>query len=329
MSAAALRQMADEAGLPPEVLQQALEWLVTVWSREAAEADLLALERWRAASAEHERAWQQVQRLDGRMAVLPPAAGTSLRAVRRTSERRRQVLRAFVALAAGGVVFHATHDSRIVRTRLADLRTAPGEVRALTLEDGTRIILDTRTALDLRYAATERRLRLIDGEVLIATAPDAAPQPRPFVVETAHGIARPVGTRFTVRSGGARSTVAVYEGAVEVRPHRGGGEALRLEHGQQASFSAAALEPVVAADETRAAWSRGLLVVERWPLADFLRELNRYRGGVIRCDPAVAGLVVSGTFPLADTGRVLDALPRALPVRVRSRSRFWVVVEPA
>ena len=36
-------------------------------------------------------------------------------------------------------------------------------------------------------------------------------------------------------------------------------------------------------------------------------------------DPAVAGLRISGTYPLADTDRALVAMARALPVRVVTR----------
>ena len=51
----------------------------------------------------------------------------------------------------------------------------------------------------------------------------------------------------------------------------------------------------------------------------FAAELGRYRPGLLRCDPAVAPLRVSGAFQLHDTDAVLAALPATLPVSVRYR----------
>ncbi|KAG1059180.1 hypothetical protein G6F40_018182 [Rhizopus arrhizus] len=60
----------------------------------------------------------------------------------------------------------------------------------------------------------------------------------------------------------------------------------------------------------------------------FVDELSRYRKGRLVCDPAVAGLRISGSFPLGDTDRVLAAVERALPVRADRYTRYWVVLRP-
>ena len=55
---------------------------------------------------------------------------------------------------------------------------------------------------------------------------------------------------------------------------------------------------------------------------------GRYRPGLLRCDPAVAPLRVSGAFQLHDTDAVLAALPATLPVSVRYRTSYWVTIGP-
>ncbi|NQD80860.1 iron dicitrate transport regulator FecR, partial [Pseudomonas sp. CrR14] len=57
-------------------------------------------------------------------------------------------------------------------------------------------------------------------------------------------------------------------------------------------------------------------------------ELARHRPGVLRCDPAVAKLPLTGVFPLADTDRVLAALQQSLPVEMQRVTRYWVTVRP-
>ena len=62
--------------------------------------------------------------------------------------------------------------------------------------------------------------------------------------------------------------------------------------------------------------------------AVFTAELARYRPGLLRCDPAVAALPVSGAFQLADTDAALTALAASLPVRIELRTRWWVSIGP-
>ena len=79
--------------------------------------------------------------------------------------------------------------------------------------------------------------------------------------------------------------------------------------------------------EEAPAWQRGQLVAERMTVADFAGELARYRHGLVRYQPEVAGLRVTGVFSLTDTDRALDALARALPVRVRHYTPLWIRIE--
>jgi transmembrane sensor len=71
------------------------------------------------------------------------------------------------------------------------------------------------------------------------------------------------------------------------------------------------------------------LVADAMRLDEFLAELARYRPGLLRCDPEVAGLLVSGVFSVRNTDRALDNLTRALPVAVSYRTRYWVTVQAA
>lgn len=48
-----------------------------------------------------------------------------------------------------------------------------------------------------------------------------------------------------------------------------------------------------------------MLMADRMPLAEVLAELARYRRGLLRCDPQLARLAVSGAYPLLDLRRTL------------------------
>lgn len=70
-----------------------------------------------------------------------------------------------------------------------------------------------------------------------------------------------------------------------------------------------------------------MLMAAHMRLADFLDELGRYRRGQLHCDAQVADLLISGSYPLDDSERILDLLEISLPVKVRRFTRYWVNVE--
>ena len=100
-----------------------------------------------------------------------------------------------------------------------------------------------------------------------------------------HGTVQALGTRFTVREDDEDARVAVFEGAVEIRPAGAPDAAIRLDAGQGSRFSRYRADLPTPVSEDAASWSRGVLVADAWRLDDFLAELGRYRPGLLRCDP--------------------------------------------
>lgn len=138
---------------------------------------------------------------------------------------------------------------------------------------------------------------------------------------------RALGTRFWCVSGG-ETRLTVLEHAVEAQLEQDARQTRRVEAGEQIGFSATAFsekQPAAAED----GWLRGVLSVSQWRLDRVIAELARYRRGHLSCDPAVAGLRVSGSFPLSDTDRALALLRQTLPVRLQSFTRYWLQIVPA
>jgi transmembrane sensor len=211
-------------------------------------------------------------------------------------------------------------------TLMADQRTGTGERRRMRLDDGTQLQLNTATAVDIRYSESLREVRLLQGEIFIETARDE--RARPFVVHTAEGSIRALGTRFVVRREADLTQVSVQQHAVEVRSANVPDTAVRVDAGQQVNFRRDAIEPLQRANPQADAWTRDMLVVNDWRLSEFIRELQRYRTGHLGCDPAVSALRISGAFHLGSTDTILENLTSTLPVRIRRFSRFWTSVEP-
>lgn len=296
---------------------QAAEWLTTLMSGEATASDKEAWRHWHDANPDHARAWQHIERVSGQLQHLDGHAARQALTQRPVS--RRKAVNLLLWLSGIGVIGWSGLRSTAGQSMLADFSTATGERRSFTLADGSQLDLNTDSAANMRYSATQRRVELIKGELFIATAAEQPPVQRPFFVETLQGQALALGTRYSVRQRDDRTMVVVEQGAVKLTP-RHGSDSLIIQAGQRAAMTADNVLPVQTATADDWGWRKGQILADGMRLRDFLLELSRYRTGLLGCDDSVADLRISGVFPLADTDAILLSLSDSLPVRLRFRN---------
>ncbi|MEN8517258.1 FecR domain-containing protein [Burkholderia sp. RS02] len=318
--------------VPPHVARRAVEWWADRQAGRTDDAFDAALARWRAEDPAHDAAWRHIETMQRRFgglaagldtqaahaALLPPRAG-----------RRRAAAKVLAVLLFAGSAAWMAEPARRAAVWPADLRTAVGERRTVTLADRTVVVLDTDTALDVRFDDTARRLRLLRGTIMVTSGHDDRVHARPLVVATAQGELRPLGTRFAVRQRDGATRIEVFAGAVRVQPVDATAGTRVIAAGEGADFTRDAIGAPAPLDAYASAWTDGMLVASRMRLADLVAELDRYRRGSLRCDAAVADLRVSGTYPLDDPARVLDTLTATLPIDVDYLTRYWATVVPA
>lgn len=322
-----MRQGRDVAALPvpPDIAQQAVDWWLLLMTADAGAVQRAAWAAWCAADPLHAQAWERIAQVNAQLSglVAPQQAGlarATLAPTRVPRAARRRAVQALALLVFGGGAAWQLEQSAPWQRLRADARTPRGERRRMVLEDGTQLVLNGGSALHIAYGAQQRRLRLIEGEMLIATAADA----RAFIVETAAGQAQALGTRFVVRADDDGSTrVSVFEGAVRLRPRESPGAAQVLQAGQQAVFGAQRISAPTPVHEESTAWVDGLLIARGMPLGEMLQALQPYSEAALVCAPEVAGLRMSGSYPLDDMARVLVTLDSLPELRVRRRARWW------
>ena len=313
--------MKRDAPIAPAIVEQASEWLMLQWGGELKGEQRQAFARWQAADPEHRRAWQRLQQLQHTLGGVP---ADSARAVLRDTPdtQRRAALKLLGLLLVAGGSGYLVQRSEPWQAAFAELRTATGEIRHMTLSDGTQLDLNSDSAVDLRFSATERRIRLIRGEVLLTSGHDAS---RPLIVETPAGDVQALGTRFAVRELPDGSRVDLYEGRLRVTPLQG--TPVHMQAGDSLWFNARQSTALPAVSANAGSWTEHRLVAERQPLGEFVAQLSRYRPGLLRCDQAVSKLLLTGVFPLNDTDAILAALERSLPVHVQAVTRYWVTIK--
>ncbi|WP_447764307.1 FecR domain-containing protein [Pseudomonas reinekei] len=304
-----------------KAISVAAQWYARLQSGVATDADRSAWNDWLVADPAHLQAWQRMTAVGEQMARVPGALASP--ALRGADLSRRQVVRNVLLLTSASSIGWLGWRSETSRSLFADLRTAVGERRELRLADGSSLLLNTDTSVNQRFDGQQRVLELLSGEILVTTAVD--PLQRPFKVLTRHGEVLALGTRFIVRSQELGGEVSVLEKAVQVSPALGGAM-IRVEAGQSVAFNGRSAGALRRNDASVGAWQQGSIIAIDRPLSELLADISRYRSGVLRCDPRIAQLKVSGAFPIDNTDRALAALESGLSLRVTQYSRYWVNV---
>ncbi|MFJ7311853.1 FecR domain-containing protein [Pseudomonas sp. NPDC098747] len=300
-----------------EVARAAAHWLALLESGEATDDDHKRLQNWRSSDNRHENAWQKIQLLRERFSGLPSAL--AMATLDRPDPARRAALKRALGLAA--LVPAAWLISRPLPLDVwrADLYTGTGEHSQTLLADGSSLRLNTDSAVNVDLAA--RQLTLVRGEIALNVPGQSA-----MMINAPYGRINVSRSEVCLRLSERECRVSVVSGAVQLQPLHG--PALILNQGQQVSLQASGAGPVAAFDALMPGWREGVLMAQNQPLGDFLRELSRYRSGLLRWDPALESLRITGSFRLDNTDQVLSLLAASLPIDVHTRTRYWVSLVP-
>jgi len=281
------------------------------------------------AYAETERAWRQWKQLQSsdRLREMTAAAMAATTPRRRgvTADRRWGPLLAAACILTAVMVGGIGLLPRLLSTPPVTYSTALGEQRTEQLPDGTRVTLNTETALQVRYGHGRREVVLQHGEALFDVVHDTA---HPFVVTAGDGSVTDLGTRFAIRDDGGTAIVTLLQGRVEIAARE---ERRQLTPGEQARYGARVAGISVRKVDSTAvtAWLRGRLDFNGMPLAQAIADANRYSAVKLRLgDPKLADMPVGGSFRAGDNAAIAAALSAVFPVRVARHDAQEIVLMP-
>jgi transmembrane sensor len=231
-------------------------------------------------------------------------------------------------------------------------RTPIGGLEAVPMADGSRVTLNTDSAIRVTVTPNERGIELERGEAFFEVAHDPS---RPFIVSAGDQRMVAVGTQFSVRRNGDDVEVIVTEGTVRLesadgrhglqgdrkqtlsdrsssgpsfsssgagidRSSIGSAGVVLLPAGSVAHASDADVlvqEESPAEVEQALSWRQGILVFHDMTLADAIAEFNRYNTRqIVIEDPTVAGLRIAGNFRATNVDAFVRLLEHGYPLRV-------------
>lgn len=312
--------MPTDDPIPKEIADEAARWFAEYDSCLLSDDSRLAT--WLAADPRHARAFTEMQAVWSDLGEVKPASD-----VRASlppplpqlpgNDNDRSVLRAWMPAALTAcvaVVAIGIAQDWPMRLR-ADAVTATGERRTISMPDGSRVVLNTHSAVAFDYRPNARIVRLLRGEAAFTVAPDRS---RPFTVEANGGSSTALGTRFVIREDGDDTRVAVTEHRVRVAYPQSRPNALTLPEGQSLVYGPdkpwGVRVPFPAGEAD--AWVQGDLTFQNRPLSDVVAELNRYYPGYIRVIGAeVRNRRVSGVFSITDPASAVAKLQGSLGLR--------------
>lgn len=209
--------------------------------------------------------------------------------------------------------------------RWQEFRTAAGEQRAVQLEDGSIVQLNTGSHVKARLSPTSRDIRLLEGEALFKVHQDKT---RPFNVYTSDATIVAVGTQFNVYRQSGSTRVSVLEGRVRISagdaPNRSlvapsagapllaAGEEAEVRHDGRIDR-----RPAPDVGDTTA-WIQRRIVFKQERLERVVMEFNRYRKTpqFYVSDPMLAARRYSGTFDVDDPKSLQDVLANERDIAV-------------
>ncbi|HLA71245.1 MAG TPA: FecR domain-containing protein [Steroidobacteraceae bacterium] len=314
---------------------EAAAWVARLHSSGRTRALEAGLRKWLKAAPEHAQAFEiatEAWEIGGSVpgAAVPRMADPFQERKPKLNRQPYFALAAALTVAVIGGLFYVSRPDSAVTTNV-------GEQRMLTLDDGTRIFLNTGTRLFVEEDATRRRVRLENGEAMFDVAKDPR---RPFVVTAGDNKVVALGTSFVVRRDEQQLTVTLVEGRVAVSPV----SATAAETGENSGLHPSGKGPAVAtiltpgqrltvvnrkppkldepAIENVTAWLRGEIILDNTPLQDAVTEMNRYSAVKLSVDNAAAADIrVSGIFRAGDSARFAQAVGETYHLAVEQQPR--------
>lgn len=311
------------------VTDAALDWFVRLLDAPADPATLAAYRAWRNSDPRHALAFDRLTEVGGmaelHSATLAHLPGAQLPAahlpatpvpMRRPGHSRRAWMGAMAA--TGLLALVGTHLYPDLKTRWsADHRTATGERREVALPDGSRLILDSDSAVALAFGGEERRVALLRGRAWFDVVRDTA---RPFRVVAGFSTVEVTGTAFSVQSDGREDSVFLERGRVTVSRLDDPGRTATLAPGDRLTATARGLTMQPRPDPAEAmSWRDGRYAFHNERFATVVETLRRYHAApILLLDDRIAAERVSGNYRLDDPVGTLAALAGMIGARMTS-----------
>lgn len=351
--------MTDE--IPIEIRKLAWDWVVRIQMQTSTEEDMQKLTDWLSEDPVHMRAYTEYQEvvwsLDD-LAALPESAAIfdfdpettdpETTSTKRLGLKEKIVARLgwlsmpqtgwalasfmVVAIMAIFILEPAPTVHRL------DYQTQVGEIRSLTLADGSQVTVGADSHIESEISEADRFVRLLQGEAFFEIVKAAGV---PFWVEVDDTVVQVVGTTFSINRSSQRIKVSVLEGVVRVaaaaptvNPFASEARHIELREGQQVlrAVGGEFSEIIALPTAEMESWRTGWLSYKSEPLIDVISDANRYfEGEIVIGENSLNKVLVTLSISTSDISMLPAMLTASLPLEVvkEDEDRFVLMSKPS
>lgn len=322
----------------PDIAQSAYEeliaWSVRLNSETFTTEDKQRFEAWRKQNPANEAAWQKLYAVEQSIGTIPAESKqVVLETLRQADKQAKRPANSRRTLKLLSLAFLTIIGSALIANQYAPWQqtlhytTSIGKRENILLADGTQLMLNTHSDVEIKLSLLKREIVLHRGEIYMETGKDSKSiiGRRSFWVKTKQAELEAIGTRFSVNQQSSSTKLHVADGIVamhvgnDVPPVRAyANETYTMPDAVSAPIKMGTTHDGLYMDPM--AWVNGILIVKQMRLEEFAMELSRYQNLSVVCEPSASSLKVSGVFQLNRPDPVehaLKAITRTLPVRMR------------
>lgn len=294
--------------------REAAGWMARLQS--GREPDIEAKFRhWYEAHPAHAAAFDRVERSFGQAGLLRNLDLASFNAPSAAPAASARIQRYAMAAAAAVVLVPAAvltvggGGLSLGGPTVLMLATRVGEIREVKLGDGSKVTLDTASAVEIDVGRSHRRATLRKGRARFAVVGGGTP----FVIEAGDAAVTTNGGTVDVAEQGQ---IDVLHGGADVRRPDGhrvsltAGQTIDRTNGQMPSNPGAAPD-----------WTQGMLQFDGTPLLSAVTVANRYSDHRILLGGGLDNLRVTGAFKAGDTAGLAKALAAAFHLSLGVNAR--------
>lgn len=291
-------------------MDQALNWLIEL---EGADAEQRArFEAWLAADPAHGQAFARAEAVWNSQPVSD--AALTLAAPKKSSVLRRLRPHWVPLTTAAALILGLFNFSDLPLRLKADHLTVAGERQRLELGDGSKVLLNTKSAFSSELDDRQRIARLYEGEAFFEV-PSA--KGLPLEVEAGPVRMSASSTSFAVRYLDGVAQIQVERGAVNVQATKGNSQ-VSLNAGDSLRVGPEGFGHREKLDQNKdLAWVQGRLIFDNCPLSEVLTELRRYYPGwIVNANTRLDQVAVTGNYRLDNPVDVVRSLAQITSARL-------------
>lgn len=248
-----------------------------------------------------------------------------------SQQSKTQILKLFtkvfvLCLSVGTVTYFAYH-SILFSYYTADLKTNTGEMQSFTLDDGSKVTLGTRSAINLNFKTDQRQIDLIQGDIYIDVAKDPN---RPLIIHTPQADYKALGTRFIVYQYPKHNVLNMLHSKVEATALQSNHLSKVVQQGENITAGSQGLSQISDIDiaATAFAWQKQQILANDLPLSDLLTRLGRYHHQYLIFNRAsLEQYKVSGVINTQqDLEKTLALLAMQYPLKIKKIGQYVITI---